>query len=207
MAQRRQTVDSQGKVVRGEYNATLPTYADGDVVIPQYDSRGRLMLVPSSYATDDSAMPATPQIFPVGAEYRASATTYTDGDATVLQSDVNGNLKATLATLLAGEDLTNDVLKTEQRFSGSGVLLTDTLVKSGAGFIHTVTISQNDAAPTAGTIDIYDNTSAAGTKLFTWTLTTAVFTPFTVILDMSFSNGLYVDFTTTNDVAVSISYR
>jgi hypothetical protein len=112
-----------------------------------------------------------------------------------------------LRSALAGEDLTNDVMKTEQRFTGSGVLTSDTAVKTGAGFVHSVTISQNDAAPTAGTIDIYDNTAGSGTKLFTWTLTTAVFTPFTIILDQSFSNGLYVDFTTVADVAVSVSYR
>lgn len=55
---------------------------------------------PSAYATDDSAMPATPAILPVGGEYRASATTYADGDATVDQSDVNGNKKMTMATAL-----------------------------------------------------------------------------------------------------------
>ena len=98
-------------------------------------------------------------------------------------------------------------MKTEQRFTGSGVLTADTAVKSGPGFVHSVTFSQNDAAPTAGTIDIYDNTTGSGTKLFTWTLTTAVFTPFTIILDQSFANGLYIDFTTVADVAVSVSYR
>lgn len=108
---------------------------------------------------------------------------------------------------IAGEDLTNDVLKVEQRFSPSGVLTSDTTVKTGAGFVHTVTFSQNDAAPTAGTIDIYDGTSSSGTKIFTWTLTTAVFNPVTVTLDMSFSVGLFIDFTTTADVAVQASYR
>lgn len=104
-------------------------------------------------------------------------------------------------------DSTNNKAVVEQRYSGSGALTSDTAVKSGAGFLHTITISMNDAAPTAGTIDVYDNTSASGTKLFTWTLTTAVFTPFTVTLDVSVANGIYVDFTTTADVAVFVSYR
>lgn len=107
----------------------------------------------------------------------------------------------------AYEDNTNAVAKVEERFTSSYVLTSDTQVKGAAGFIHTVTISQNDAAPTAGTIDIYDNTSATGSKLFTWTLTTAVFNPFTVILNASCANGIYVDFTTTADVAVVVSYR
>lgn len=142
----------------------------------------------------------------VAGVYNSSAPTYGDGDRANLQQDVNGNLKSTLATLISGEDLTNDVLKTEQRFSYSGIT-TDTAVKSGSGFLHTVTFSCNDAAPTAGTIDIYDNTAGSGTKIFSWTLTTAVFNPTTIILDISFSTGLYVDFTTTGDVFVVLSYR
>lgn len=110
-------------------------------------------------------------------------------------------------SMQAGTDATIDIQKVEQRFSSSGVITSDTAVKSGLGFVHAITISPNDAAPTAGTIDVYDNTAASGTKLFTWTLTTAVFTPFTVILDVSFATGLYVDFTTTADVAVAVSYR
>lgn len=139
--------------------------------------------------------------------YNATPATRTDGDATGFEFDSVGNAKGTLGTRLAGEDITNDVMKVEQRYSSSGVLTSDTAVKGSAGFVHTVTISQNDAAPTAGTIDIYDQTSATGTKIFTWTLTTAVFTPFTVILDVSCGTGIYVDFTTTGDVAVVVSYR
>lgn len=91
----------------GVYNTTLPTLSDGLSGALQLDSSGRLILSPggaSGYAIDESAMPATPSIFPVGGEYRASATTYTDGDATVLQSDVNGNAKTTLATGLNKTD-------------------------------------------------------------------------------------------------------
>lgn len=88
----------------------------------------------------------------------------------------------------------------------SGVKKSDTLVRTGPGYLHTVTIAQDDAAPSAGTIDIYDGTDANGVKIFSWTLTTAVFIPFTVILDVNFSTGLYMDFTTTADVNVMASY-
>lgn len=147
-------------------------------------------------------------IFIPQAQYNTSTPTFTPGQPVNPQFDINGNQLVSLATLIAGEDLTNNVIKTEERFTGSGVLTSDTLVKSGAGFLHAITISQNDAAPTAGTIDVIDNTSAgASPKIWTWTLTTAVFTPFTIILDVAFSTGLYVDFTTTGDVAVVCSYR
>ena len=46
----------------------------------------------------------------VGARYNSSAQTYADGDRSDLQSDANGNLKDTLGTTIAGEDLSNNVL-------------------------------------------------------------------------------------------------
>jgi hypothetical protein len=107
---------------------------------------------------------------------------------------------------LAGEDVTNDVTKVEQRFSGQHVTA-DTLIKTGDGFLHSLTFAQTDAAPTAGSIIVYDNTAESGTKLFEWNLTTAVFVPFTVTLDVAFATGLYIGFTTTSDVAVTVSVR
>lgn len=133
----------------------------------------------------------------------ATALAGTDADYQPAITDNLGRLHTTNPSM----DATVGVGKVEQRFASSGALTSDTAVKSGVGFLHTITISQNDAAPTAGTIDVYDGTSATGTKLFTWTLTTAVFTPFTVTLDVAFAIGCYVDFTTTADVAVFVSYR
>ena len=107
---------------------------------------------------------------------------------------------------LAGEDVTNDVLKVEQRFAYLQVTA-DAAVKSAPGFLHTLTFSQTDAAPTAGTITVYDNTAESGTKIFEWNITTAVFYPFTVTIDAAFAVGLYVGFATTADVQVTVSYR
>jgi hypothetical protein len=139
--------------------------------------------------------------------YNLSAITLSDEEGSALALDSSGNVKVTQATLQAGEDLTNDLTKVEQRYSSSGVLTGDTLVKTGAGFIHTVTISPNDAAPTAGSIILFDNTAESGTQLFNVTVTTTWFAPFTVILDVTVTNGIYAGFTTTADVNVSVSYR
>jgi hypothetical protein len=117
-----------------------------------------------------------------------------------------GNYPTDAQTLQAGEDLTIDVTKVEQRFTPLKVTA-DTLVKTGAGFLHAITFSCNDAAPTAGSIVVYDNTAESGTELFNHTFTTTPFVPFTVIIDGSFTTGLYVGFTTTNDVNVTVSYR
>lgn len=111
-----------------------------------------------------------------------------------------------LLETLAGEDVVNGVMKVEQRYAYS-LVAANTAVKSAPGFLHSLTFSCNDAAPTAGTIDVYDNTVASGTKIFSWTLPATAFTPCSVIIDATFATGLYVAFTTTADVNVTVSYR
>lgn len=93
------------------------------------------------------------------------------------------------------------------QFSTSAVVTTDTAVKSAAGFLQCIMISQNDAAPTAGSIIIYDNTAESGTQVFNWTLTTAVFTPIQICPQRPMTTGIYIGFTTVGDVNVSVSYR
>ncbi len=86
----------------------------------------------------------------------------------------------------------------------------DTLVKPGEGILYALTFSQIDAAPTAGTIIVYDNIAESGTILFSSTWTTAIFYPTTVTFGpygSSFLTGLYVGFTTTADIGVTVSYR
>lgn len=139
---------------------------------------------------------------------KGHATQFSAAEALSRSFDsTNNNISTRQDELLAGEDLTNDVQKVEQRFTSSGVLAADALVKTGAGFIHTVTFSCNDAAPTAGSVIIYDNTAESGTQIFNHTFTTTPFTPCTIILDHTFATGLYVGFTTTADVNVVVTYR
>lgn len=126
-----------------------------------------------------------------------------DGD---IEFDLNGNAEVSLGTLIAGEDLTNDVMKVENRYSYA-YLVADGQVKAGAGFLHTVTISPIDAAATAGTIFVYDALTETTPTIFAYTIPAAALVPVTVTLDVSFSTGLYVGFTTTADVSVTVSYR
>lgn len=83
----------------------------------------------------------------------------------------------------------------------------DTLVLTGAGVIHTVTFTCNDAAPTAGSIIIYDNTAESGTQIVNHTFTTTPFVPTTITLDCAVTTGIYVGFTTTNDVNCTVTYK
>ncbi len=87
------------------------------------------------------------------------------------------------------------------------VVAADALIKTGAGIVHTLTFSCNDAAPTVGSVIVYDNTAESGTQIFNHTFTATPFAPFSVTLDASFATGLYVGFTTTADVNVTVTYR
>jgi hypothetical protein len=84
---------------------------------------------------------------------------------------------------------------------------TNTLVKTGAGVLASVTLSCADSAPTAGSLTIYDSTTAAGTILFQTAFTTTFFMPVTVFPEVKFDNGIYVSFTTTADVNCVVSYE
>lgn len=93
------------------------------------------------------------------------------------------------------------------QFSNSAVVTSDTLVLTGAGFLQCIIISQNDAAPTAGSVIIYDNTAESGTQVFNHTFTTATFMPTQICPQRVMTTGIYIGFTITGDVNVSVSYR
>ena len=104
----------------------------------------------------------------------------------VALTDVDGNalgvtgtaLDTTLATAIAGEDATNDVLKTEQQFTYLHLSATTTIP---ATFLHRIII--NSAAATAS-IAVTDG----GTALSTWVpgaLTVPVSVEFNVNLNTS----------------------
>lgn len=130
-----------------------------------------------------------------------------DGDYQPAISNATGHMHVAEGFAPAAEDNVAQVIKVEERYSSSGVFTVDTQVKGSAGFVHAITISPTDAAATAGTIDVYDNTSAAGTKIFSTYIPAALIAPVTIFLDVSCANGIYVDFTTTADVNVVVSYR
>ena len=114
----------------------------------------------------------------------------------------------------AGEDVANDVQKTEERYSTipsggtTAMVAADQLYKSGVGYVKGITC-YSDATATAGTIALLDNTSAgAGNVLWSFdVLAVAYNTPFTVDLQTPFAVGLFLDFTTTADVKCMVRYR
>ena len=92
-------------------------------------------------------------------------------------------------------------------YTPSSVLVASGQVATSAGVLHSLTFSQNDAAPTAGSVAVYDGIGATGTVLYRETFDTTIFRAYSVILDVKFSVGLYIAWTTTADVNVVASYR
>lgn len=142
----------------------------------------------------------------LGGVFNTTAPTYTNGQLGQLQIDSKGNLSVTQATLIAGEDLNNDLTKVEQRYIPTRVTA-DTQIKSGAGFLHTITIAPTTAVPTAGLVTIYDSLTETGTILYSeWVFATTL--GHTVIIDGTFVNGLYVGYDgTLANVSVTVSNR
>lgn len=174
---------------------------------------GQIVLNPDgsnvgSALTGNVASGATDSGNPVktGGVYNYSAPTLTTGQRGDTQIDASANTLVSQATKIAGEDLTVDVMKVEERFSGS-FITADTQIKAGAGFLHLLTFSCVDAAPTAGSIIVYDSLTETGTILYSETFDTTVFRGYSILIDRSFATGCYVGFTTTADVGVTVSYR
>ena len=145
-----------------------------------------------------------------------STPTYLNGKLVDTQCDEQGKTKtaSTLTGTLAGEDISNDVMKMEERYltipagGTDAMVAADQLYKTGTGYVRSITC-YSDAAATAGTIALRDNIAAgAGNILWSFdVLAVAYTTPFTVELQTPFVVGLYLDFTTTADVKCMVRYR
>lgn len=123
-------------------------------------------------------------------------------------------LSTTTSTLTAGTIPTyNSAYNDAEVFEGGRSLTTintnSAVIKASAGTVHTVTFSQDDAAPTAGSIYLYDSATAASSsgEMFQHTFTTAVFNPTTIVLDADFTSGLYIEIAATADVNVTTTYK
>ena len=129
--------------------------------------------------------------------FNATPTTRTDGQAGPLQADSLGNLKETLGTTIAGEDIPNDVTKVEFRNNLTYIsTATTTVVKTGAGLLHAVIFQWTST----GTVIGYDNTSASGTILFSFPIGV---TTQPITFNGSFSIGLTVVTSAADKVTIS----
>lgn len=103
--------------------------------------------------------------------------------------------------------MANRIVRVEQGQFIHSHKTADAQIKAGEGFLHTLTFAQTDAAPTAGTIIVYDSLTETGTIIYSETFDTTIFRGYSVHLDVLFATGLYVGFTTTADVGITVAYR
>lgn len=135
----------------------------------------------------------------LSAPFAFAGTLAPGGGPTTGVLDTNSNVGTTLATTLAGEDVINDVSKTETRGSAVNILTaTTTTIKSAPGHInHLIAVGG-----TMGNVTIYDNTEASGTVLFGPATPTA---GGVIVADIEFAVGLTV--VTAAATAISGSVR
>lgn len=103
----------------------------------------------------------------------------------------------TLTPKLAGEDITNDVMKTVQTASYTNITA-DTLIKTGAGKFYGFIVNSHSS----GTIKIWDNTSAATTVLLNTITLAAGPQSWALPIGIDFATGLYADVGGTIDVTI-----
>lgn len=112
-------------------------------------------------------------------------------DATGNAISLTNGLFVNVLNTFAGEDVANDVRKVEQRFAYRNIILaapTTTVIKSGPGFLHLITVNKSTAL---GVIICYDNTVGSGPIIMTNTQPAAVLeTQFTLHYDVAFTVGL-----------------
>lgn len=126
-----------------------------------------------------------------------STGSVTEGNSGVVRMTATRELRNAETYAPAAEDNTVGCFKVEERFSYSNITsATTTTVKSGAGFVHAITVNTT----AAGTITIYDNTAGSGTKIGTLKASVAEQTFF---LNASFGTGLTIVTAAASDITVS----
>lgn len=83
----------------------------------------------------------------------------------------------------------------------------DSLVKTGGGKLHTISIAPTTATPTAGLVSVYDSTTEANTVIYSeWVFATAP--GHTITLDCDVSAGIYVGYDgTLANVSVTVTHQ
>jgi hypothetical protein len=98
-----------------------------------------------------------------GVEVLLAESETSAGETRRIKATDAGALNVNLNTTIAGEDVSNDVLKTEFRYSyWRGNTAGTTTVKAAPSLLHRVVIGKG---ATSATVTVYDNTSATGNTI------------------------------------------
>lgn len=161
-----------------------PLYNDGTSVTSVLPGSGTTSL---GKATDLPYSGGETGVLAIGVRNESQSTLGdTEADHTPIGTDRYGNVGSNLASLISGENQTLNRLMVSQYYGATYIsTATTTTVKSGAGFLHAITITE----AVASTIVVYDNTAASGTILASFVASAGVGT---YQLNVSFATGCTV---------------
>lgn len=114
------------------------------------------------------------------------------------KADANGYLKVSLGSLIEGENQTFHVMETADTANYTN-LSASALVKTGAGYVYGVIVNSN----TAGTLKLWDNTSAATTVLVNTYTFAAGSSNIVFPAALKFNTGLYATIGGTADITIA----
>jgi len=151
--------------------------------------------------TNNNAVPGATNVGVLPGLANAAVQTWTEGNSVLESMDLSGNERVTLGTAIAAaiDSITTYPFGHSYTHISTS---TTTVVKSGAGVLHNISI--NTLGTVASTTTIYDNTAGSGTVIGvinSLTLSGAF------ILDIAFSTGLTIVTTGTVAPDVTVSYR
>lgn len=134
---------------------------------------------------------------PVAGTYNTTQPTLTNGQRGEIQLDSRADLLISQATKIAGEDLSNDVLKAEFQYSTTRIsTATTTVIKASPGYLKSITV----CATAAGAITVYNNTAASGTIV---TVLKASIAEQTFTFDAVMSTGITIVTAAASDITVT----
>lgn len=183
-----------GAGVMAKYNATLPTYTDGQFGNAQMDTRGGVFTVIKgaqntnavnvSMPADAASNAAALYSYSIEASWNGSSI---DRNRNIIGAITDGTGLGVQAVEIAGSNFTNITTATT------------TTVKSGKGVLHKISVNTFVAS---ATITIYDNTAASGTKIGTFTLPATITgdAPYVLPFDIQFNTGLTIVTSAATDI-------
>ena len=203
--------------------------ADGTVIDPAKED-GNLAAIKTSteliddaiYADDANWIHTVSKHILTGGLYQSTPQSVTDGDVAPFQADSHGNIKSvitdgtdtalvdgsgnlmvSLGTEIAGEDVTNDVLKVEHQYSITyrAAVGANVVIKASAGFLHAIILGK---WVTGGTVEVSNHASDGdgAVKVFLQSgATDESGFPKTIIVDAEFDTGITADLIGTTNVS------
>lgn len=187
--------------VGGRYNATAPTFTDGQRGDLQLSSKGEVLGAVSNLLTSTS--PAS--VSAAGDATNASTTgLFVNSKGMLYNGATIDRQYSGSGSAAAGAGLGAAAVEEAGRTFSNITTTTTTTVKSGKGNLHAIIINTPVAS---GTITMFDNTAGSGTKIATITNPVSLLGmgPISAVYDIAFATGLTI--VTTGAQDITVSYR